>query len=222
MPFERQIRSGPLLPSPSGRGAGGEVVSERDWPVPHQPLPDGRGSLPAGRGSLSAIEALRRFDLNHYLPGDLLRKTDTASMAVALEVRCPFLDRDLARAVLAMPIQQLIPGGERKGLLKQIARRHLPREVVDRPKMGFAIPIGEWFRDDDLPHRGAGMRTLLLDHLNSTEPFGPIQLNPRAVRRLIDEHMTGGFRGRDHSHRLFTLLTLSIWARGVGRAATRG
>ncbi|QOJ18001.1 MAG: asparagine synthase (glutamine-hydrolyzing) [Phycisphaeraceae bacterium] len=219
---QRQLRELIDLPSPSGRGAGGEVVSERDWSVPHQPLPDGRGSLPAGRGSLSAIEALRHFDLNHYLPGDLLRKTDTASMAVALEVRCPFLDRDLARAVLAMPIQQLIPGGERKGLLKQIARKHLPREVVDRPKMGFAIPIGEWFRDDDLPHRGAGMKTLLLDHLNSTEPFGPIQLNPRAVRRLIDEHMTGGFRGRDHSHRLFTLLTLSIWARGVGRAATRG
>jgi len=159
-----------------------------------------------------AITELRDFDFEHYLPGDLLRKTDTASMACALEVRCPFLDRDLAHAMLAMPISQLIPGGERKGLLKQIARQHLPRECVDRPKMGFAIPIGEWFRDDNLPHRGAGMRTMLLDHLNSVEAFGPIQLNRKVVRRFIDEHLSGK---RDHSHRLFTLLTLSIWARSA-------
>jgi asparagine synthase (glutamine-hydrolysing) len=159
-----------------------------------------------------AIAELRDFDLEHYLPGDLLRKTDTASMACALEVRSPYLDRDLARAVLAMPIEQLIPGGERKGLLKQIARKYLPRECVDRPKMGFAIPIGEWFRDDNLPHRGAGMRTLLLDHLNSAEPFGPVELDRKGVQRFIDEHLSGK---RDHSHRLFTLLTLSIWARSA-------
>jgi asparagine synthase (glutamine-hydrolysing) len=152
-----------------------------------------------------AIKALRAYDIDNYLPGDLLRKTDTASMAVALEVRCPYLDRDLARAVLAMPIEQLIPNGERKGLLKQIARKYLPREVVDRPKMGFAIPIGEWFRNDF-----GGMKTLLLDHLNSAEPFGPIQLNRKGVQKFIDEHMRGR---RDHSHRLFTLLTLSIWAK---------
>jgi len=152
-----------------------------------------------------AISTIREFDLHRYLPGDLLRKTDTASMAVALEVRCPYLDRDLARAVLAMPIEQLIPNRERKGLLKQIARKYLPKEVVDRPKMGFAIPIGEWFRSDF-----GGMKTLLLDHLNSAEPFGPIQLDRKAVQRFIDEHMKGR---RDHSHRLFTLLTLSIWAR---------
>lgn len=157
-----------------------------------------------------AADRLRRFDLDHYLPNDLLRKTDTASMACGLEVRCPFLDRDLASAVLARPVDELIPNGERKGLLRRIARRYLPRECVDRPKMGFAIPIGEWFRDDNLPHKGSGMKSLLLDHLNAAEPFGPIQLNRKAVRRFIDEHMSGK---RDHGQRLFTLLTLSIWAR---------
>lgn len=165
------------------------------------------------QGYIHAANRLRHFDLHHYLPDDLLRKTDTASMACGLEVRCPFLDRDLAAAVLAMPVDELIPNGERKGLLRRIARKYLPKECVDRPKMGFAIPIGEWFRSDDLPHKGSGMKTLLLDHLNSDEPFGPIQLNRKAVQRFIDEHMSGK---RDHGQRLFTLLTLSIWARSAG------
>ena len=128
-------------------------------------------------------------------------------MACALEVRCPFLDRALTNAVLAMPIDQLIPGGKRKGFLRNIARKYLPNKIVDRPKMGFAIPIGEWFRSDY-----GSMKTLLLDHLNSAEPFGPISLNHKVVQKFIDEHMAGK---RDHGQRLFTLLTLSIWARSL-------
>jgi len=73
--------------------------------------------------------------------------------------------------------------------------------------MGFAIPIGEWFRSDF-----GGMKALLLDHLQSTEPFGPIELNKKAVQKFIDEHLSSK---RDHSQRLFTLLTLSIWARSL-------
>ena len=166
----------------------------------------GEAPLPVGTGR-DALAALRQYDLDSYLPYDLLTKVDTASMAVALEVRCPFLDRDLATAALRMPVEKLIPGGQRKGLLRSIARRYLPSEVVDRPKMGFAIPIGEWFRNDY-----GGMRTLLLDHLNSAEPFGPIMLNRVAIQRFVDEHMGGG---RDHGQRLFTLLTLSSWARSL-------
>lgn len=159
---------------------------------------------------IEATAELRDFDLQHYLPDDLLRKTDIASMTCALEVRCPFLDRDLARAVFALPINELIPNGERKGLLRAIARRHLPAECVDRPKMGFAIPIGEWFRNDSLSSGGGGMKSLLLDHLNATDPFGPIELNRSVVQRLVDEHMSGR---REHGARLFTLLTLAIWAK---------
>jgi asparagine synthase (glutamine-hydrolysing) len=153
----------------------------------------------------SALAALRRADLGGYLPDDLLCKVDTASMAVGLEVRCPYLDRDLADAIIAAPIDRLIPGRRRKGLLRTIARAHLPASAVDRPKMGFAIPIGDWFRTDF-----CGMRGLLLDHLHSAEPFGPFQIQRSAIRRLLHEHMSGH---RDHGHRLFSLLTLSIWAR---------
>ncbi len=73
--------------------------------------------------------------------------------------------------------------------------------------MGFAIPIGEWFRSDY-----GGMKALLLDHLQSADSFGPIGLNQKAVQRFVDEHMSGR---RDHSQRLFTLLTLSIWAKSL-------
>ncbi|MHC4127235.1 MAG: asparagine synthase (glutamine-hydrolyzing) [Planctomycetota bacterium] len=171
------------------------------------PPPASDAEPAAGAGPHEALAALRRADLGGYLPDDLLCKVDAASMAVALEVRCPFLDRDLADVLAAAPIRRLIPGRRRKGLLRRIARAHLPASAVDRPKMGFAVPIGNWFRTDF-----GGLRVLLLDHLHSAEPFGPIHLDRLAIRRLLDEHMSGR---RDHSHRLFCLLTLSIWARSA-------
>jgi asparagine synthase (glutamine-hydrolysing) len=173
-----------------------------------------------------------RFDFEWYLPFDLLRKTDTASMAVALEVRAPMLARPLVRAALAAPLDDLMPrgrGGGRKGLLRQVARRHLPAEIVDRPKMGFAIPIGEWFRTDY-----GGLRTLLYDRLTAREPFGPDSLginsaiDPGFVRRMLREHDQAGSRspwpwkGRDHSQRLYVLLVLSIWADWLAGAQRQG
>ncbi len=148
-------------------------------------------------------QALRAADLRSYLPFDLLTKVDTASMAVALEVRAPFLDRDLCETVLTWPAEAFARGG-RKGLLRAVARRHAPAEVIDRPKMGFAIPIDDWFRDDT-----GGMRTLLLDRLRGSDPFGPIPINQDAVETLLTEHLDDGIQ---HGQRLFALLTLSIWA----------
>jgi asparagine synthase (glutamine-hydrolysing) len=147
-----------------------------------------------------------------YLHGDLMQKVDAASMSVGLEVRAPFLSRELVRACLDASYKDLMPRGQRKGLLRQVARKYLPAEIVDRPKQGFAIPIGEWFRTDY-----GGMKQLLMDHLNSAEPWGPprlgIDLNMAFVRRMLDEHME---RQRDHSQRLYMLLVLSIWAKWLG------
>jgi len=158
------------------------------------------------------------WDIARYLPNDLLRKTDTASMSVALEVRCPFLDPALALACMEAPLSDLLVGGRLKGLLRAIAGTYVDPALIDRPKMGFAIPIGEWFRTDY-----GGMRTLLLDHLNSTEPFGSpslgIGFNMKLVRRLLDEHMGTGRSGmvkQDHGQRLYMLLVLSIWAKWMG------
>lgn len=163
------------------------------------------------------------WDLLNYLPGDLMGKVDTASMHHALEVRCPFLDTELARASMECRVSSLMPGGQRKGLLRAVARKYLPADIVDRPKQGFAIPIGEWFRSDF-----GGLRQLLLDHLVGPEPFGPDHLGVNAminmnfVRRMLKEHDDAGTRslwpwkGRDHSQRLYMLLVLSIWAKWLG------
>ena len=164
-----------------------------------------------------------RYDFESYLPNDLLRKTDTASMAVALEVRAPFLARELVEAAHRTPLDVLMPGGERKGLLKQVARRFLPDTVIDRPKQGFAIPIGHWFRTDY-----GGLRQLLHDHLRSADPFpgfaaAGVEINTAFVRRMLREHDQAGERslspwhGRDHSQRLYLLLVLSIWSKWLAR-----
>jgi asparagine synthase (glutamine-hydrolysing) len=151
----------------------------------------------------------RRFDIEHYLPGDLLRKTDTASMSVGLEVRCPFLDQEVQAFAYGTPIRTLMRGNKPKALLRELAARHLPAEIVNRPKQGFAIPIGEWFRTDF-----GGLRTLLMDVLGSREPFGvageALGVDMDGVRGMVDEHMSGR---RDHGQRLYALMVLGVWAR---------
>lgn len=171
--------------------------------------------------AMNACCALR-FDRMFYLPCDLMRKSDTASMSVALEVRSPMLDLNLAQACINAPISSLMPHNQRKGLLRQVARKYLPAHIVDRPKMGFAIPIGEWFRSDF-----GGLRTMLLDHLNSSEPFGSpalgINLNHAFIRQMLDEHLGTGPSGlvkRDHSQRLYMLLVLSVWAKWLSALRT--
>ncbi|MCH7790813.1 MAG: asparagine synthase (glutamine-hydrolyzing) [Planctomycetes bacterium] len=175
------------------------------------------------------MDDMPRSDFYDYLPNDILRKTDTASMAVGLEVRAPFLSRELINRCLSTPLSTLMPGGQRKGLLRNVARKYFPAEIVDRPKMGFAIPIGEWFRSDF-----GSMRQLLYDHLESTEPFGPDALgingmiNMDFVRRMLREHDAAGekslwpWHGRDHSQRLYMLLVMSIWAKWLGGLGRTG
>ncbi|MEZ6319434.1 MAG: asparagine synthase-related protein [Phycisphaerales bacterium] len=112
------------------------------------------------------------------------------------------------------------------GLLKQVARKYLPDHIIDRPKRGFAIPVGEWFRTDF-----GGMRTLLYDHLESGDPFpglgeAGVEIDMGFVRRMLREHDASGERsvnpwhGRDHSQRLYMVLVLSIWARWLARVRT--
>ncbi len=165
-----------------------------------------------------SVEAMRRQhgrdtrldDLN-YLEWDLLRKADTATMSCALELRSPFLDSTLARSALTATRESLLLNGQRKGLLREVARRYFPAEIVDRPKRGFAIPIGEWFRSDF-----GGLGTLLSDTLHSADPFPESRLGLRirteVARRFLHEHLTSR---RDHSQRLYMLLVLAIWARSL-------
>lgn len=189
----------------------GELAA-RLWPGPVSGIQH-FGMVPAGSHwkTIEVLDLSRRFDLMFSLPLDLLRKADTASMSAPLELRSPMLDSRVADAAINASRSSLMPRGQRKGLLRQVAARYFPPEIVSRPKQGFAIPIGDWFRTDY-----GSMRTLLLDHLNSTEPWGSpslgIDLNMKFVRQMLDEHMN---KKRDHSQRLYMLLVLSIWAKSL-------
>ncbi|MFO0860160.1 MAG: asparagine synthase (glutamine-hydrolyzing) [Phycisphaerales bacterium] len=167
----------------------------------------GRNPWPEDARGDSVAQAVR-FDILNYLPGDLLTKVDTASMTVALEVRAPFLSSEIVQRSMRTPIATLMPGGKRKALLRHVASKYFPDAIVNRPKMGFSIPIGEWFRTDY-----GGMKQLLLDTLNSADPFPEdllgIKINRPFVARMVADHMD---RRRDHSQRLYMLLVLAIWA----------
>jgi len=196
------------------------------------PTPDRRRLLGRAKGDIvgrqrpgASAAAMRGFDLECYLPGDLLRKVDTASMLAGVEVRLPFLDSELASAAMRVSARDHMARGEGKHILKQIARKHLPAEVIDRPKMGFAIPISDWWRTDF-----GGLGTLMMEKLSKEKPFGRVHevlgIDVGFVREMIDEHRTAGgmapvfttraVRARDHGQRLFSLVSLAIWAEQVG------
>jgi asparagine synthase (glutamine-hydrolysing) len=163
--------------------------------------------------------AMRRVELWRDMPSDYLRKVDSASMLANLEVRAPFLDQTLMLAAYDLGKRDAMPGGRRKGLLRGIAKRYLPAEIIDRPKMGFAIPIGEWFRTDF-----GGMRGLLHDLvLNAPDPFPEgvlgLSLRRRAVAKIAREHAEGV---RDHAQRLYLLVVLAIWCGQARRVGVRG
>jgi len=168
-----------------GDSCSGELVPPLDdWPA-----------------DVDVVHAAMRWDQTHYLPFELLRKIDRASMAVALEVRCPLLDTQVCDLAGHLPTQVLMPGNRPKGLIRQVATRYLPASIVSRPKQGFAVPIGQWFRTT--------LKDQLAEHLAGGD-LETLGIQSKAVTNLLDQHMTGR---SDHTHRLFALLQLCIWIR---------
>ncbi len=147
-----------------------------------------------------AVHAAMRWDLNHYLPQEVLRKVDRASMAVALEVRSPMLDTQVADLAGHLPATVLMPGNRPKGLLRALATEMLPLNIAQRPKAGFAVPLAEWLR--------TSMHDALRDHLLG-DSLTDLGLSLKPVRRWLDEHHSGA---ANHEHRLFALLQLALWS----------
>jgi asparagine synthase (glutamine-hydrolysing) len=154
--------------------------------------------------NLNDADALRRTFFETFLPNDYLTKVDTATMAASLEARSPFLDLDLVEFVLRLPLDVSFPGGRLKALLQPLVRRHLPPEILHRPKTGFGVPVGEWLRG---PLRGSFEEfvcrpgTLMAD-----------LVAPDVAREFLAAHV----RGADHGTRLWALLALGVWAAVVG------
>ncbi len=160
--------------------------------------------------NLPLAAQMMAFDFETYLPGDCLTKVDRMSMAHSIESRVPLLDHVVAEFAASLPVSMKIRAGRRKHLLKQLAFRLVPREMLDRPKQGFGVPIGHWFR--------GSLRDVFGDILRSPTTRQRGYFNGAFVDRLLEEHLTGR---RDHSLRLWQLLVFELWHRQyVDAAAT--
>ncbi|MBI1318984.1 MAG: asparagine synthase (glutamine-hydrolyzing) [Candidatus Hydrogenedens sp.] len=154
------------------------------------------------------LDAMQQTDLLSFLPGNLLAYGDAMSMAHALELRLPLLDYRVVEAVGRIaPGLRMAQG--KKTLLKAVARRLLPAEIVDRPKLGFNPPMGLWLRQD---------LASLVDRRLTPDRLARLGLAWRPVERLIREQRSGG---RDHSLKIWALLVLDAWfdRQGLGGAA---
>ncbi len=155
-------------------------------------------------GEPLGVRLLQYTDAMTYLPGDILTKVDIATMAGSLEGRSPLLDHELVEWALRIPENISSNFSEGKLVLKALARKHLPASVIDRPKMGFAIPIGAWFAGELQP---MVRDTLLSQHARERGLF-----DPASVERMISDHASGR---EAHGFRLWALLCLELWFKEV-------
>ena len=152
------------------------------------------------RGSgRDAVQAALATDRTSYLPDDLLTKADRCSMLHGLEVRSPFMDPDVVTFAAGLTTDQLLKGGPKR-MLREAFAGDLPAWVFRREKMGFAVPVGDWFRGP--------LRAMLRDTLFSAHAFGRTHFDMAVVQRLVDEHES---RRVDHGQRLYALLMLELW-----------
>jgi asparagine synthase (glutamine-hydrolysing) len=182
-----------------------EVRRALAGPDPEQALAGRFGRF----ASLSWPSQMMRFDVETYLPDDVLTKVDRMSMAHSIESRVPLLDNEVVQFASAIPATLKIKNGRRKHILKEVAASLLPRGILERRKQGFGVPLGVWFR--------GGLRELFADTLLSQRALERGYFQPAFVRRLVSEHLAGT---RDHTLRLWQLVVFERWHRAcVDRAA---
>ncbi|GAA3004353.1 asparagine synthase (glutamine-hydrolyzing) [Actinokineospora diospyrosa] len=157
---------------------------------------------PYQRGRGDALSRMLYADSHAWLADNLLERGDRMSMAASLELRPPFLDHRLVELAFSLPSSVKVRNGVTKWVVKEVARAHIPNDVVDRAKSGFKVPLDAWFRD--------GLRDMANDLLTGPSSFVAQVLDPAAVRKLLAEHHAGT---RNEQPRLWTLLSLEVWHR---------
>lgn len=144
------------------------------------------------------------FEATTILTGDFLVKVDRASMAASLEVRCPFLDQRLAEFATRIPVSWKWQNGKGKKILLDALGDRLPPELLTRGKMGFGVPLDQWFRGP--------LRELVHDTLLSQSFLNRGMVSPEFIRYLLEEHASGR---RSNHHQMYQLLMLELWFKNL-------
>jgi asparagine synthase (glutamine-hydrolysing) len=206
LPFDRlgdKIHKGaPLLRSGSASELYEGMVSF--WREPAAVVTGGSEPLEsadaAGLERLGPIARMMALDLITYLPDDILAKVDRAAMAVSLETRVPFLDHHLVEFAWRLPLGLKIRGNETKWVLRQLLYRHVPKALIERPKMGFGVPIDSWLRG---PLRDWAEALLDQRRLRDEGYF-----DPAPIRRAWQAHLGGRV---NEQNRLWSILMFQSW-----------
>ncbi|MFA6266104.1 MAG: asparagine synthase (glutamine-hydrolyzing) [Pseudolabrys sp.] len=202
-PVDKLRKFAAVLPLDTGEAYRLLVSQNRDpsslmFGMPEQDVP--MPLLPPGRDDRS-VEQMQLCDQSTFLPDDILQKVDRASMAVSLEVRPPLLDHRVVGFAWRLPRHMRVREGETKWLLRRVLDRYVPRALVSRPKMGFAIPLADWLRGP--------LRPWAEDLLDASRLGGGL-LDPAPVRRLWSEHLSGR---RNWAYALWAILMYEAWRR---------
>jgi len=180
-----------------------------EWAFQDSPVAAERSAFPLDLGA-AAPDLVRALycDAVSYLPDDILCKVDRASMAVGLETRVPFLDHRVAEAAARIPLRMKLRGKEGKLILKQMLARELPRELFERPKSGFSVPVGDWMR--------GALRPWAEELLDPKTLRAEGWFDAEAVHARWREHSKGV---RDHTPSLWSILMFQAWLREQESAA---
>ena len=187
----------------AGNGSTWETLAQV-WPPEHLAMPALQPDVPtlgpALNPALDPVEQMMLADTSSVLPDQMLVKVDRASMAASLEVRVPFLDHRILEWSWQQPVSVKTAGGVGKLVLRRVAERMLPDEIVNRPKMGFDPPLGRWLRDELKPWAG--------DLLAAPRSVSEGWLHGPALQQVWQEHLSGR---RNWEYRLWGVLMLESW-----------